>query len=189
MSGSTNKSPIKLNVAEIKLTQWRKPTWQKPHRLILRSPLPRIHYYHNKWLQVKESQYLIPTYSWTLIPIPKWTYFIVTISPFQYTAPSMWLTNRCTDSNTRLNHQLEKGVGYKVLQFIQTMKIKKLLGHKTLQCTNTTASSRERRTRANSVSDHNLHEQDFALYLCNCATFDGPQNNLYICLGLWEKKT
>ena len=63
MSGSTKKSPIKLNAAEIKLTQWRKPAWQKPHRLILRSPLPRIHYYHNKWLQVKESQYLIPTYS------------------------------------------------------------------------------------------------------------------------------
>ena len=63
MSGSTNKSPIKLNAAEIKLTQWRKPTRQKPHRLILRSPLPRIHYYHNKRLKVKESQYLIPTYS------------------------------------------------------------------------------------------------------------------------------
>ena len=63
MSGSTNKSPIKLNAAEIKLTQWRNPTQQKPHWLILRSPLLRIHYYHNKWLQVKESQYLIPTYS------------------------------------------------------------------------------------------------------------------------------
>ena len=30
------------------------------------------------------------------------------------------------------NHQLEKDVGYKVLQFIQTMKIKKLLGYKIL---------------------------------------------------------
>ena len=122
MSGSTKKSPIKLNAAEIKLTQWRKPTRQKPHRLILRSPLPRIHYYHNKWLQVKESQYLIPTYSWTLIPIPNWTYFIVTISHFQCTAPNMWLTNKCTDSNTRLNHQLEKDVTCKVLQFITWWK-------------------------------------------------------------------
>ena len=55
-------------VAEIKLTQrfvyeWGKPTRQKPHRMILRSLLSRIHYYHNKRLQVKESQYLIPTYS------------------------------------------------------------------------------------------------------------------------------
>ena len=63
MSGSTNKSPIKLNAAEIKLTQWRKLTRQKPHWLILRSPLLRIHYYQNKQLQVKESQYLISTYS------------------------------------------------------------------------------------------------------------------------------
>ena len=53
---------------ENKLTQlfvyeWEKPTQQKPYRVILRLPLPRIHYYHNKRLQVKESQYLIPTYS------------------------------------------------------------------------------------------------------------------------------
>ena len=29
---------------------------KNPYWVILRSPLPRIHYYHNKWLQVKESQ-------------------------------------------------------------------------------------------------------------------------------------
>ena len=28
---------------------------KKSHRVILRSQLPRIHYYHNKQLQVKES--------------------------------------------------------------------------------------------------------------------------------------
>ena len=38
------------------------------------------------------------------------------------------------------NHQLEKDVGYKVLQFIYTMKIMKLLGYKTLRCTNAAAS-------------------------------------------------
>ena len=69
----------------------------KPHQVILRSPLPRIHYYHNKWLQVKESQYLIPTYSWTLTPISNWTCSVVTISYFQFTAPSTWLTNWCTN--------------------------------------------------------------------------------------------
>ena len=66
---------------------------------------------------VKESQYLIPTYSWTLILILNWTCSIVTISHFQCTAPNTWLTNY-TDSSTRLNHQLEKDVGCKVLQFI-----------------------------------------------------------------------
>ena len=39
--------------AEIKLTrwfvyEWGKRTRQKPHQVILRSPLPRIHYYQNK---------------------------------------------------------------------------------------------------------------------------------------------
>ena len=29
---------------------------KKSHRVILRSPLPKIHYYHNKQLQVKEFQ-------------------------------------------------------------------------------------------------------------------------------------
>ena len=75
---------------------------------------------------------------------------------FQYTTPSMWLTNY-TNPSTWLNHQLEKDVGCKVLQFIQTMKIKKLLGHKTLWCINIAAFSRKRWTRANSVSSHNFH--------------------------------
>ena len=55
-------------------------------------------------------------------------------------------------------------------------------------CTNTVAFSRERWTMENFVSGHNLHEQEFASHLCNYATFDGPQNNPYICLELWEKK-
>ena len=112
MHGRTNKLPIKLSAAENKLTQWfvykwGKPTRQKPHWVILRSPLPKFHYYHNKRLQVKESQYLIPTYSWTLIPIPNWTCSVVTVSPFD-----AWLLVR------NFNHQLEKVVGYKVPQFI-----------------------------------------------------------------------
>ena len=36
---------------------------------------------------------------------------------FQCMSPSMWLTN-CADSSTRLDHQLEKDVGCKVLPFI-----------------------------------------------------------------------
>ena len=41
------------------------------------------------------------------------------------------------------NHQLEKIVGCIVLQFIHMMKIQKMLGHKTLRCTNTATSSKE----------------------------------------------
>ena len=146
----------------------------KPHRVILRSPLPRIHYYHNKQLQVKEFQYLIPTYSWTLTPIPNWTCSIVTISHFQCMTPSTWLINRCMDPSMLLNHQLEKDVGYKVLQFIHTMKVKKLLGQKTLRCTNTIAFSRKRWVRENSIFVHSLHEQNFVSHLCNLCNLWQP---------------
>ena len=37
---------------------------------------------------------------------------------FQCSTPSTWLTNKCADPNTRLNHQLKKDVGCKVFQFI-----------------------------------------------------------------------
>ena len=146
--------------------EWGKPTPQKPHRVILRSLPSRIHYYHNKQLQVKESKYLIPTYSWTLTPIPNWTCSKVTISHFKCTAPSTWLTN-CADPSTWLQSPTRKGCWLQNSSIHHTMKIKKLLGHKTPQCTNIVASSRERWTRANSVFGHNLHEQNFAPHLCN----------------------
>ena len=104
-----------------------KPTRQKAYRVILRSPLPKIHYYQNKQLQVKESQYLIPTYSWTLTPIPNWTYFVVIISQFQCTAPNRWQTIKCVDPSTRLNHQPEKDVDCEVLQFITWWRSKSSL--------------------------------------------------------------
>ena len=142
--------------------EWRKPTRQKPHQVILRSLLLRIHYYQNKWLQVKESQYFISTYNWTLTPIPNWNCSVMTISHFQCTAPSTWLTNlmcglqyaaysptweRCWLQSSSVHHM---------------MKITKLIGYKTLRCTNTATSSRERWTKTNSVSGHNLHEHNFA---------------------------
>ena len=121
-----------------------KTTKAKPHQMNLRSLLLKIHYYQNKQLQVKESQYLIPTYSWTLIPIPTWTYSVVIISHFQCTTPSTWLTNQCMDHSTWLTHQLKKNVGCKVFQFIHTMKIKKLLGYKTLRCINAAISLKKK---------------------------------------------
>ena len=64
---------------------------------------------------------------------------------FWCTAPSTWLTRIPVRD---FNHQLEKVVGCKVLPFIPTMKIKKMLGHKTLRCTNIATSSQEWWTRA-----------------------------------------
>ena len=68
------------------------------------------------------------------------------------------------------------------------MKIKKMLGHKTLRCTNTTTSTQEWWTRENFVSGHNLLEQILLNTCATCVHIDGPKNNPFICLGLWEKK-
>jgi len=137
----------KINLIRWFVYEWVKPSRQKSYWVNLRLPLPRIHYYQSKQLQVKESQYLIPIYSWTLTPIHNWTCNVVTISYFQCTAFGSWLTNRCIDLSTWLTHQLEKDVVCKVFQFINTMKIKKLLGYKTLWRTNAATSSRERWTK------------------------------------------
>ena len=157
---------------EIKLTRWfvykwRKPTRQKPHRVILRSPLPRIYYYQNKRLQVKESQYLIPTYSWTLIPIPIWTCSIVIISHFQCMSPSTWLTNLMCGLQYAAYSPTWERYWLQISSVHHMMKITKLIGYKTLQCTNIATSSRKRWTRVNSFSGHNLHEHNFALHSRN----------------------
>ena len=146
---------------------------QKPHRVILRSPFLRIHYYQNKWLQAKESQYLIPTYSWTFTPIPNWICSVVTISHFQCTAPSTWLTN-CADLSTWLQSPTREGCWLQSSSVHHIMKIKKLIGYKTLWCTNTVAFSQERWTRTNFVSSHNFLEQTLLNTYATCVTFDGP---------------
>ena len=66
--------------------------------------------------------------------------------------PSTWLTN-CADSSTRLQSPTKKIVGCKVLQFIHMMKIKKMLGHKTLRCKiHNNFFKRKRWTRARTLS-------------------------------------
>ena len=85
----------------------------------------------------------LPTYSWTLTPTPNWTCFVVTVPLSDARLPSTWLTN-CADPSTQLQSPTKKIVDCKVLQFIHTMKIKKMLGYKTLRCKYTATSSRER---------------------------------------------
>ena len=91
---------------------------------------------------------------------------------FWFMAPTTWLIN-CADPST-WHHQLEKVVGCKVLQFIPMMKIKKMLGHKILRCTNIATSSQEWWTRANSIPDHNLLEQTLLNTCATCELFNGP---------------
>ena len=110
------------------------------------------------------------TYSWTLTPIPNWTCSVVTVSLFDARLPSTWLIS-CTDPSTRLQTPTKKIVGCKVLQFIHTMKIKKMLGHKTLRCKYTATSSRERDELGQELR---LRSQfawtEFAQCLCNLRT-------------------
>ena len=47
------------------------------------------------------------------------------------------------NSRTSFPQPQENDVGSKILQFIHMMKIKKMLGHNTLRCTNTATSSKE----------------------------------------------
>ena len=81
------------------------------------------------------------------------------------------MTNSCMDPSTRLQTPTKKIVGCKVLQFIHTMKIKKMFGHKTLQCKYIATSSRERDERGQELR---LQSQfawtEFAQYLCNLCT-------------------
>ena len=67
---------------------------------------------------------------------------------FQCTALSTWLTNYA-DTSTRLDHQLEKDVGCKVLLFITWWRSWSCLVTKPYGVQNIATSSRERRTRTN----------------------------------------
>ena len=86
---------------------------------------------------------ILPTYSWTLTPIPNWTCFVVTVPLFDARLSSTWLTVAripVRDFKT----PTKKIVSCKVLQIIHTMKIKKMLGHKTLRYKYIATSSKER---------------------------------------------
>ena len=85
----------------------------------------------------------LPAYNWTLTPIPNWTCSVMTVPLSDARLPNTWLTN-CADPSTRLQSPTKKIVDCKVFRFIYTMKIKKMLGHKTLRCKYTVTSSRER---------------------------------------------
>ena len=98
----------------------------------------------------------------------------MTVPLFDARLPSTWLIS-CADSSTRLQTPTKKVVGCKVLQFIHTMKIKKMLGHKTLRCTHTATSSKERDELRQELR---LRSQfawtEFAQNLCNLWTVWRP---------------
>ena len=116
----------------------------------------------------------LPTYNWTLTPISNWTCSVVIVLPFDAWLPSTWLTN-CVDPSTWLQLPTKKVVGCKVLQFIHTMKIKKMLGNKTLRCTYTATFSRERDELGQELRLRSQFDwTEFAQCLCNLWTVWQP---------------
>ena len=162
----------KKNLTQMIYLWMEKTIEAKFHWVNLMSPLLRIHYYQNNRLQVKGI--LLPNTNLQLNPylntqLDLWC--SDTLS-FQCMASNTWLTNRCTDPvrdlllcmnpSMRLTHQLEKDVGCEFLQFILTMKIKRLLGYKTL-CPKTQQLLQRRWTEANCLQSQfewliNLHQ-------------------------------
>ena len=130
----------------------------------------------------------LQTNSWTLTLISNWTCSVVTVPLSDARLPSMWLTN-CVDLSTQLKSPTKKIVGCKVLQFIHTMKIKKILGHKILRCKYTTTSSRER-----DELDHELRLRsqfawtEFAQNLCNLCTVWWPLKQSFYMFRVRRKE-
>ena len=80
-----------------------KTLWQKPYRVIFRSPLLKLHYYHNKRIQVKESQ--VP-YQPTIEPLPQYRVARILICNFNhqlrrllaakfFNSSTQWRSRRC----------------------------------------------------------------------------------------------
>ena len=112
MRGSTNKSPIKLSAAENKFTwwfvyEWEKPTRQKPHQVILRSPLPKFHYCHHS----QNSTIITVPYinlQLNFYPNTQLDLFCSDNFSFWCMAPITWLTN-CMDLSTQLQSPTREG--------------------------------------------------------------------------------
>ena len=83
----------------------------------------------------------------------------------------------------------KKIVGCKVLQFNDTMKIKKMLGHKTLQCKHTATSSRERDELGQELRLWSQFAWTwFAQSLCNLSTVWRPLKKSFYMSKVRRKK-
>ena len=137
----------------------------------------------------KEIPSTLPIYSWTLTPIPNWTCSVVTIPLFNARLPSTWLTS-FADPSMWLQTPTKEVVGCKVLQFIHTMKIKKMVGHKTLRCKYTATSSRERDKLGQELC---LRSQfawtEFAQCLCNLWTLWWPLKKFFYMFRVRRKES
>ena len=147
LRGSTNKSP-KLNMQRkinntVICSRMGKTLTAKTPSGDFQVTTPETPLLSQQAVTSKGIPSTLPTYSWTLTPNTQLDLFCSDSFPFWCTAPK-YVTNQFTQIPVcDFNHQLERKVGCKVLQFIHVMKIKKMFGHKTQKCTYTTTSSEE----------------------------------------------
>ena len=137
------------------MTRWFIYEWGKPNGKNPTGWFSGHHSRNSTIITTSGYKYGIPstllTYSWTLTPIPNQTCFVVTVPLFDARLPSTWLTN-CTDPSMRLQSPTKKIVGYKVLQFIHTMKIKKAWSQNPTAQIHSNFFKRKRWTRARTSS-------------------------------------
>jgi len=130
----------------------------------------------------------LPTYSWTLTPIPNWTWSVVTISTFDARLPSTWLTNALIPVRD-FKHQLRRR-GWLQNSSVHPIRWRsgKCLVTKPYGA-NTQQLLERIWTRLRTLSfDHNLLKQRLLNAFATCVQFDGSWKNPFICLGLEEKK-
>ena len=76
--------------------EWGKTQRQKPHRVIFKSLLPKLHYYHNKQLQARNPKYLT-NLQLNLYPNTQSNLFCSDSFPFWCTTPK-YVTNQLRES-------------------------------------------------------------------------------------------
>ena len=111
LHSNTNKSPInKIAVGN----KWHGDLFTNGENLTAKTPLsdfqvttPKTPLLSQQVITSKGIPSTLPTYSWTLTPIPNWTCSVVTVPLFNARLPSTWLTNYA-DPNTRLQSPIWK---------------------------------------------------------------------------------
>ena len=93
------------------MTRWFVYEWGKPNRKNPTGWFSGLHSRNSTIITTSDYKQgipsTLPTYSWTLTPIPNWTCSVVTVSLSDARLPSTWLTN-CANPNTRLQAPIWK---------------------------------------------------------------------------------
>ena len=174
------------------MTRWFVYEWGKPYG---KNPTGWFSGHHSRNSTIittsitsKGISSTLPTYSWTLTPIPNWTCSSDS-SPFDAWLLSKWLTN-CTDTSTRLQSPTKKVVGCKFFQFIHTIKIKNMLGHKTLRCKYTATSLREKDELGQELRFQlQFAWTEFSQCLCNLWTLWRPLKQSFYMFRVRKKES